>query len=653
MIKIKEGDVFEGQIEFYTNGSASLKVEENDIFIYKKNTANSLHLDKVKIQIFQAERKLEGRVIEVVSRFKTEFVGRVQISKNNTTFVIPDNSKMSVDFYIKGGLIAEDGQKVIVELTKWEDSKSPQGKIIKILGNSGDNNTEMNSIMFDYGLPIEFPQEVINESALVPEIITEKEISKRRDMRSITTITIDPVDAKDFDDALSINFVVDGKIEVGVHIADVSHYVKPGTKLDEEAFKRATSVYLVDRCVPMLPERLSNGICSLKPHEDRLAFSVIFTLDEEGNILDTWQGKTIIHSDHRFTYEQAQSVIESVGKPNNEVGRILSEDAGLGNMDFRRAGSLGASIIRLNNLAQKIRERRIKNGSIEMGGIEVRFKLAEDNKKPIGVYFKEQKEANKLIEEFMLLANKSVAKTLSDASRTNVYRVHDTPNEDKLNSLVSICRTFGYEVKIDGQASDIKRSLNLLLKEIKGKPEENMIETLVTRCMSKATYTIKNIGHYGLGFTHYSHFTSPIRRYPDLITHRLLFDFLNKKSQGNPGIIEEQSKWCSARELVAAKAQRDSIKYKQAEYLLDKIGNEFEGIVSGVTDWGFYVELIDSKCEGMIRYQSLEGNWSVDTSAYTIQDDNGKTIRLGDRMMVIVKSVDLEKKQIDFILKID
>lgn len=650
MIKIKEGDVFEGQIEFYTNGSASLKVEENDIFIYKKNTANSLHLDKVKIQIFQAERKLEGRVIEVVSRFKTEFVGRVQISKNNTTFVIPDNSKMSVDFYIKGGLIAEDGQKVIVELTKWEDSKSPQGKIIKILGNSGDNNTEMNSIMFDYGLPIEFPQEVINESALVPEIITEKEISKRRDMRSITTITIDPVDAKDFDDALSINFVVDGKIEVGVHIADVSHYVKPGTKLDEEAFKRATSVYLVDRCVPMLPERLSNGICSLKPHEDRLAFSVIFTLDEEGNILDTWQGKTIIHSDHRFTYEQAQSIIESVGKPIDEVDRILSEDAGLGN---RRSGFLGVSIIRLNNLAQKIRERRIKNGSIEMGGIEVRFKLAEDNKKPIGVYFKEQKEANKLIEEFMLLANKSVAKTLSDASRTNVYRVHDTPNEDKLNSLVSICRTFGYEVKIDGQASDIKRSLNLLLKEIKGKPEENMIETLVTRCMSKATYTIKNIGHYGLGFTHYSHFTSPIRRYPDLITHRLLFDFLNKKSQGNPGIIEEQSKWCSARELVAAKAQRDSIKYKQAEYLLDKIGNEFEGIVSGVTDWGFYVELIDSKCEGMIRYQSLEGNWSVDTSAYTIQDDNGKTIRLGDRMMVIVKSVDLEKKQIDFILKID
>ena len=625
MIKIKEGDVFEGQIEFYTNGSASLKIQEEEIFIFKKNTANSLHLDTVKVEIFQVNNKLEGRVTKVISRFKKEFVGRVQISSKNTTFVIPDSSKISVDFYIKGGLKAEDGQKVVVEFVKWNDSKSPQGKIVKILGNSGDNNTEMNSIMAEYGLPVEFPQEVINESAIVPEIITEKEISKRRDMRSITTITIDPVDAKDFDDALSFNFI-DGKIEVGVHIADVSHYVIPGTKLDEEAYNRSTSVYLVDRCVPMLPERLSNGICSLKPHEDRLAFSVIFTLDEEGNILNTWQGKTVIHSDKRFTYEEAQEIIEG------------------------QDGDYSKEIRTLDQLAQKIRKRRIKDGSIEMGGIEVKFKLADDNKKPIGVYFKEQKEANKLIEEFMLLANKSVAKTLSEASRTNVYRVHDTPNEEKLNSLVTICKTFGYEVKTDGQASDIKRSLNSLLKEIKGKPEENMIETLVTRCMSKATYTIKNIGHYGLGFTHYSHFTSPIRRYPDLITHRLLFDFLNKKSQGNPVIIEEQSKWCSSRELVAAKAQRDSIKYKQAEYLLDKIGNIFEGIVSGVADWGFYVELIDSKCEGMIRYQSLEGNWSVDTSSYTIQDDSGNIIRLGDRLMVIVKSVDLEKKQIDFLL---
>ncbi len=625
MIELKEGDVFEGQIEFSTNGNASLLVEDKEIFIYKKNTANSLHLDKVKVQIFQAERKLEGKVIEVISRFKTEYVGRVQIGKK-TTFVVPDSNKIPVDFYIKGGLKAEHDQKVVVELIKWEDSKSPQGKITRILGNSGDNNTEMNSIMIEYGLPIEFPQDVINESFLVPEVISEKEIASRKDMRGVTTLTIDPVDAKDFDDALSVNIINDNKIEVGVHIADVGHYVKPGTKLDDEAFKRATSVYLVDRCVPMLPERLSNGICSLKPNEDRLAFSVIFTLDKDGNILNTWEGKTVIHSDRRYAYEEAQEIIEG------------------------KDGDYSTEIRLLDTLARKIRKKRIKEGSIEMGGIEVKFKLAPDNKKPIGVYFKEQKEANKLIEEFMLLANKTVAKKLSEAGWANVYRVHDTPNMEKLNALVGVCKTFGYDIEIYDDSAEIKKSLNGLLKEIKETPEENMIETLVTRCMSKATYTIKNIGHYGLGFTHYSHFTSPIRRYPDLITHRILFDFLNKAKQGNPGKTEEQAKWCSSRELVAAKAQRDSIKYKQAEYLLDKIGKVFDGIVSGVTDWGMYVELIESKCEGMVRYQSLEGKWSVDTNNYTITNEMGDKIRLGDPVKVVVKSVDLERKQIDFTL---
>ena len=623
MIELKEGDVYEGQIEFSTSGNASLLVEDKEIFIYKKHTANSLHLDKVKVQIFKAEKKLEGKVIEVISRFKTEYVGRVQIGKK-TTFVVPDSNKIPVDFYIKGGLKAEHDQKVVVELIKWEDTKSPQGKITRVLGNSGDNNAEMNSIMIEYGLPVEFPQDVINESFLVPEVITEKEISSRKDMRSITTLTIDPVDAKDFDDALSVNIINDNKIEVGVHIADVGHYVKPGTKLDDEAFKRATSVYLVDRCVPMLPERLSNGICSLKPNEDRLAFSVIFTLDKDGTILNTWQGKTVIHSDRRYAYEEAQEIIEG------------------------NDGDYSTEIRLLDTLARKIRKKRIKEGSIEMGGIEVKFKLASDDKKPIGVYFKEQKESNKLIEEFMLLANKSVAKTLSEASWANVYRVHDTPNMEKLNALVGVCKTFGYDIEIYDDAAEIKKSLNSLLKEIKDTPEENMIETLVTRCMSKATYTIKNIGHYGLGFTHYSHFTSPIRRYPDLITHRILLDFLDKKTQGNPGKIEEQAKWCSARELVAAKAQRDSIKYKQAEYLLDKIGKVFDGIVSGVTDWGMYVELIESKCEGMVRYQSLEGKWSADTTNYTITSEHGDKIRLGDPLKVVVKSVDLERKQIDF-----
>ncbi len=622
MIQFIEGEFYTGQIEFSNNGNASIKINEKEIFIYKKNTLNSLHLDTVRVQLFNGDRKIEGKVVEVVSRFKKEFVGRVHKGKKSV-FVVPDSSKISVDFYIKGGLVAEDNQKVIVELTKWEDTKSPQGKITKILGDSGDNNTEMNSIMFEYGLPVDFPQEVINESELISEVIFDKEISNRKDIRNITTFTIDPIDARDFDDALSVNIISDNKFEIGVHIADVGHYVRTGTKLDDEALKRATSVYLVDRCVPMLPERLSNGICSLKPNEDRLAFSVIFTINREGKILDTWYGKTVIHSNRRFTYEEAQEIIEGVD------------------------GDYFTEVRLLNELAKKIRKKRISDGSIEMGGIEVRFKLADDNKKPIGVYFKYQKESNKLIEEFMLLANKSVAKLLSDAQWSNVYRVHDTPNMEKLQQLVSVCNNFGHDVKIEGEGDELKKSINQLLKDIKETPEENMIETLVTRCMSKATYTIKNIGHYGLGFTHYSHFTSPIRRYPDLITHRILLDYLNKGKQGNPAKIEEQAKWCSTRELVAAKAQRDSIKYKQAEYLMDKLGNVFDGIVSGVTDWGIYVELVESKCEGMIRFQSI-GKVKVDLEHYTVTDEMGNKIRLGDPIKIVVKSVDLEKKQVDF-----
>ena len=501
MIKLKEGDVYEGQIEFSTNGNASLVVEDKEVFIYKKNTSNSLHLDKVKIQIFQGEKKLEGKVIEVISRFKTEYVGRVQIGKK-TTFVVPDSNKVPVDFYIKGGLKAEHDQKVVVELVKWEDSKSPQGKITRVLGNSGDNNAEMNSIMIEYGLPVEFPQDVINESFLVPEVITEKEIKSRKDMRGITTLTIDPVDAKDFDDALSVNIISDNKIEVGVHIADVGHYVKPGTKLDDEAFKRATSVYLVDRCVPMLPERLSNGICSLKPHEDRLAFSVIFTLDADGNILNTWQGKTVIHSDRRYAYEEAQEIIEG------------------------NDGDYSTEIRLLDTLARKIRKKRIKEGSIEMGGVEVRFKLAEDNKKPIGVYFKEQKEANKLIEEFMLLANKSVAKTIKSKIGFCVNRSHPEPNIDRLVELKGVCDKMGYDFDISDEIK-IKESINKLIREVKDTPEENFLNALIIRTQSKAYYTTDNIGHYGLGFgieenSGYCHFTSPIRRYSDVLISRLL-----------------------------------------------------------------------------------------------------------------------------------
>lgn len=623
MKEIKDGDVFKGSIEFSKNGNASLLIEDKEIFIHKKNTLNSLHLDEVKIEIFKGQRKLEGKVLEVLTRFKKEFVGKVQINKNNT-FVIPDSNKIHVDFFIKGGLLAKNNQKVLVELTKWENTKSPQAKITKILGDSGNNEAEMNSIMYEYNLPIDFPKEVLQDSESVPDKITIEEIEKRRDLRETKTFTIDPVDAKDFDDALSVKIVSENKIEIGVHIADVSHYVKLESALDIEAFNRATSVYLVDRCVPMLPERLSNGICSLKPNEDRLAFSVIFNLDYEGKILDYWMGKTVIHSDRRFTYEEAQEIIE------------------------KEEGQFSEEIVILNNLAKKIRKRRIKDGSIEMNGIEVKFKLDKDNKKPIGVYFKEQKDSNKLIEEFMLLANKTVAKKLSDSNWHNVYRVHDKPNTEKLEQLASICENFGYSLTVDSESSLLKKSINNLLIEIKGKPEENMIETLVTRSMSKATYTIKNIGHYGLGFTHYSHFTSPIRRYPDLITHRILFKYLNNQNQNNPSEIEYQSKWCSQRELVASKAQRDSIKYKQAEFLMDKIGSVFDGIVSGISDWGMYVELVETKCEGMVRYNNLNGKWSINTNNYFISNTEGDKINLGDPIKVVVSSVDLEKKQIDF-----
>jgi len=624
MNRIKEGDIFETQVEFSASGNAKIEIDGKEIFIHKKKTANAMHMDTARVEIFKGQKKLEGKVLETTSRFKTEFVGTAQVN-GETVFVVPDSNKMSSDFYIKGSENIENGQKVLVEFLDWDlGRKSPRGKIVKILGFVGENNAEMNAIMYEYGLPVDFPKEVIDESELIPEEISESEIKSRRDMRSATTITIDPVDAKDFDDAISIDMRDPNNIQVGVHIADVGYYVKPGTELDKEAFKRATSVYLVDRCVPMLPERLSNGICSLKPNVDRLAFSVVLTLDKDGNIKDTWQGKTVIHSDRRFAYEEAQEIIEGFD------------------------GDYFKEIRQLDSMAKKIRKSRIKEGSIEMGGTEVKFNLAEDNKKPIGVYFKEQKEANKLIEEYMLLANKSVAKRLATDQWHNVYRVHDRPNGDKLGALQSICNNFGYSLELDEEGDTLKSNLNKLLREIKGSPEENMIETLVTRSMSKAVYTIKNIGHYGLGFTHYSHFTSPIRRYPDLITHRILFDRLTTNKQGNPTVIEEQAKWCSSRELIAAKAQRDSIKYKQVEYLQDKIGQVFEGIVTGVMDRGIYAEITENKCEGMIRLETLNGKWTANVDKYFASNELGEQIRLGDPIKIVVASVDLEKRQINF-----
>ena len=584
--------------------------------------------DTEQIHIYPSRNsgKPEGEVVKIIKRGKTEIVGTIKVSQK-FAFLIPANSKNTTDIFIPLANLkdANDGDKVVVKIIAWNDGKTnPTGEVIKVFGQAGSHTAEMHAILAEYGLPEEFEENVEQAAKDINGEITSADIATRRDFRNITTFTIDPIDAKDFDDALSIRKLENNNWEIGVHIADVSHYVNPKTILDDEAFNRATSVYLVDRCVPMLPERLSNGICSLKPNVDRLAFSVVFTLDKDGKIKDTWQGKTVIHSDRRFAYEEAQEIIEGLD------------------------GDYHKEIRQLDTLAKKIRRARIKNGSIEMGGVEVKFKLADDNKKPIGVYFKEQKDANKLIEEYMLLANKSVAKLLAKDQWHNVYRVHDKPNGDKLASLQSICTNFGYKLELDEDGDVLKNNLNHLLKEIKGTPEENMIETLVTRCMSKAVYTIKNIGHYGLGFTHYSHFTSPIRRYPDLITHRILFDRLTTGKQGNPTKIEEQAKWCSSRELIAAKAQRDSIKYKQAEYLQDRIGQVFDAIVTGVLDRGIYAEIMENKCEGLIRLETLNGKWIADTDKYLVYNEFGEQIRLGDPIKVVVKSVDLEKKQINF-----
>ena len=496
MKKLKENDIFEGIIDFTTSGNASVNIGETSLFVYKKNTSNAFHGDKVKVEVIQRNNKFEAKVIDIIDRCRTKFVGKIHKNKR-FTFVIPDSNKIPVDFYIKGGLDANDEQKVLVELLSWEPgTKSPKAEIVEVIGSSGENNAEMNSIMHEYGLPNNFPLIVEAEAELINLEISQSEIDKRRDMRSVATFTIDPVDAKDFDDALSVEIIDEDLIEVGIHIADVSHYIKEGGIIDEEAIKRATSVYLVDRCIPMLPERLSNGVCSLRPNEDKLCFSVVVKLNKKGDILDKWFGKTVIHSDRRFTYEEAQNVIETL------------------------QGDYKDEILALDKLAKIMRDKRIQDGSIEMGSIEVRFKLDKETKKPIDVYFKTQKDSNKLIEEFMLLANKLVAKELKTKIKFCVNRAHGLPSIEKITEIKNLCDKLGYN--FDTNEVNIKPSINNLLKEVKDNPEENLINTLIIRSQQKAYYTTDNVGHYGLGFEDYCHFTSCIRRYADILVHRLL-----------------------------------------------------------------------------------------------------------------------------------
>lgn len=621
----------EGYIELTQKGSGYVTVEglEKDIFISPIKTANALNGDKVKIMLYDSGRdRQDAEVVDVLERVKTDYAGIIEITPR-FAFLKPDNNKMPVDIFIPLNHLnnAQQGEKVVAQIIEWKKGeKNPTGKIIHVLGMPGENDTEMHAILSEYGLPLSFPKLVEAEADTIPETIPEEEIARRRDFRGTTTFTIDPEDAKDFDDALSIKKLKNGLYEIGVHIADVTHYLPEGSVMDKEAFERATSIYLVDRVIPMLPEKLSNHVCSLRPNEDKLCFSAVFHMNEDGKISDEWFGRTVIHSIKRFTYEEAQSVIET------------------------QEGPLKEEILLMDSIAKTLRAERFKKGAISFEKTEVKFRLDERGN-PLSVYTKENKDSNKLIEEFMLLANRKVAEFASKKAgikRTFVYRVHDVPVADKLLAFTEFAGKFGYRVNT-GNEKEIASSLNKLMKDVRGKKEQNVLEQLAIRTMAKAIYTTDNIGHYGLAFEYYSHFTSPIRRYPDVMVHRILQHYLDGKGSVNAKNFELKCKHATDMEIKASHAERDSIKFKQVQFLQSRVGQIFDGIVSGVTEWGMFVEISENKCEGMIRLRDMRDDYYLfDERNFCISGKRKrKKFQLGDSVKVKIIRADLLKRQVD------
>ncbi|MGM0377114.1 MAG: ribonuclease R [Bacteroidota bacterium] len=637
------GTYVEGVVQMTAKGTAYIIPDEGDedIFVAQSNLGHALNGDRVKVLQYARRKrhKPEGEVVEVLHRSRDSFVGNLEVSKD-FAFLVADSRFMHHDIFIpreklNGG---KHGQKAVVRITDWpERAKNPIGKVEDILGNPGENNAEMHAILAEFNLPYKYPEKVVNAAEKIDGSITRKEIKNRKDFRDVPTFTIDPSDAKDFDDALSLRKLKNGRWEVGIHIADVTHFVTPNTIVDKEGYERATSVYLVDRVVPMLPERLSNDLCSLRPNEDKLCFSAVFELDDDAKVHDSWVGRTVIHSNRRFDYDEAQGVIES------------------------GQGDMKDELQKLNELAKILREERFKAGSIDFDRVEVQFELGETGR-PLSVFFKEAKDSNKLIEEFMLLANRRVAEIIGKnelqppekrskkGAKTFVYRIHDEPDPEKYENFGRFVRKLGFEAMPKGSET-VSHSLNRLLDEVQGKKQQHLIETLAIRTMSKAVYSTHNIGHYGLGFEFYTHFTSPIRRYPDMLVHRLLQRYIDGGRSAPQDKFEDMCDHSSKMEMLAADAERTSIKYKQVEYMKDKVGEVFDGIISGVTEWGLYVELDDNKCEGMIAIRDLDDDfYQFDEENYCLVGRRkNRRYQIGDPVQIQIVKANLEKRQLDFI----